>query len=105
MINEKEALSKLFIDLCKIQEDFSKIFPPAPEVITLDNSSEEGLEIYNKISILIDNVWWSGKIIDEKQQDKKTKALREFNQKIKEDTRIEQIFLPFRDGLFWVRKL
>jgi predicted O-methyltransferase YrrM len=56
-------------------------------------------------SILIDNVWWSGKIIDEKQQDKKTKALREFNQKIKEDTRIEQIFLPFRDGLFWVRKL
>jgi hypothetical protein len=56
MINEKEALSKLFVDLCKIQEDFSKIFPPAPEVITLDNSSEESLDIYNKISILIDNV-------------------------------------------------
>jgi hypothetical protein len=37
---KKEALSKLFVDLCKIQEDFSKIFPPAPEVITLDNSSE-----------------------------------------------------------------
>jgi hypothetical protein len=56
MINEKEALSKLFVDLCKIQEDFSKIFPPAPEIITLDNSSEESLDIYNKISILIDNV-------------------------------------------------
>jgi hypothetical protein len=56
MINEKEALSKLFVDLCKIQEDFSKVFPPAPEVITLDNSSEEGLEIYNKIGTLIDNV-------------------------------------------------
>jgi hypothetical protein len=56
MINEKEALSKLFVDLCKIQEDFSKIFPPAPEVITLDNSSEESLYIYDKVSILIDNV-------------------------------------------------
>jgi hypothetical protein len=56
MINEKEALSKLFVDLCKIQEDFSKVFPPAPEVITSHNSSEESLEIYNKISTLIDNV-------------------------------------------------
>ena len=56
MTTEKECLSKLFVDLCKIQEDFSKVFPPSPEVITLNNSSEETVEIYNKISALIDNV-------------------------------------------------
>ena len=54
--------------------------------------------------ILSDNVLWDGKVFDSTQNDKKTKYLREFNQKVKNDTRTEKILLPFRDGLFVTRK-
>jgi len=57
--------------------------------------------------ILLDNVLWSGKVLDnaaiEKNRD--TKILHELNIKITEDNRVENILLPIRDGLMLVRKL
>lgn len=57
--------------------------------------------------ILVDNVLWSGKVIDEKelQSDKDTQTLHAFNQKIKNDKRVEKVLLPIRDGLYLIRKL
>lgn len=50
--------------------------------------------------ILSDNVLWSGKVVEEvKSNDKQTKALLAYNQKLKEDSRIETVLLPIRDGL------
>ena len=56
--------------------------------------------------ILADNVLWSGKILVEKGQkiDKDTQALLDFNQKIQEDPRVENILLPIRDGVMMARK-
>ena len=55
--------------------------------------------------IIADNVLWSGKILDlDKNKDQDTQAIHRFNQKIKNDTRIEKILLPLRDGLFLMRK-
>jgi caffeoyl-CoA O-methyltransferase len=53
--------------------------------------------------ILVDNVLWSGKILDE-YKDQKTKSLHVFNQKIKNDPRVENFILPLRDGLNIIRK-
>ena len=53
--------------------------------------------------ILVDNVLWSGKIVDEKANDKSTNALREFNQKCLDDPRVEKMLLPLRDGLYMLR--
>ena len=56
--------------------------------------------------ILADNVLWSGKVIEElKSNDKETKAVLEFNQKIQNDVRVRNLLLPFRDGLMWIEKL
>ena len=56
--------------------------------------------------ILTDNVLWSGKVIEElKPNDKETKAVLEFNQKIQNDVRVKNLLLPFRDGLMWIEKL
>ncbi|MFK8265610.1 O-methyltransferase [Capnocytophaga cynodegmi] len=50
--------------------------------------------------ILSDNVLWSGKVVEEiKSNDKQTKALLAYNQKLKEDSRVETVLLPIRDGL------
>jgi predicted O-methyltransferase YrrM len=54
--------------------------------------------------MLIDNVLWSGKVCDEPIRDKKTKAIHELNQKIQNDDRVENLLLPLRDGMMWVRK-
>ncbi|RNL69150.1 methyltransferase domain-containing protein [Sinomicrobium pectinilyticum] len=50
--------------------------------------------------ILSDNVLWSGKVVEEvKPNDKSTIALLEYNKKLKEDSRVETLLLPIRDGL------
>lgn len=50
--------------------------------------------------ILSDNVLWSGKVIEiPKEKDEDTKALIEYNKMINEDTRLETVLLPIRDGL------
>lgn len=53
--------------------------------------------------IIVDNVLWSGKIVNN-AQDKDTKNISSFNDKINEDNRVEKLILPVRDGLFVIRK-
>lgn len=57
--------------------------------------------------IIADNVLWSGKIIDKniKPSDEDTHALLAFNKKIQDDSRVENILLPLRDGLMVSRKI
>ena len=53
--------------------------------------------------IIVDNVLWSGKVLSN-QQDKDTKNIITFNDKIAADTQVEKLILPVRDGLFVIRK-
>ncbi len=53
--------------------------------------------------ILADNVLWSGKVTRPKP-DKDTRALLEFNAKVNNDSRVENVLLPLRDGIMMIRK-
>jgi predicted O-methyltransferase YrrM len=53
--------------------------------------------------IIVDNVLWSGKIVKQ-AQDKDTQNINQFNEKIKNDSRVEKLILPVRDGLLIIRK-
>lgn len=57
--------------------------------------------------ILSDNVLWSGKVLEKtfKKDDLATPALIEYNKLLKEDTRVETVIFPIRDGLTLSRKL
>jgi caffeoyl-CoA O-methyltransferase len=55
--------------------------------------------------IISDNVLWSGKVADDTKKDKDTLSIRAFNKKLHDDSRVENILLPIRDGLIIVRKL
>jgi len=56
--------------------------------------------------ILADNVLWSGKVLeDDSKMDADTLAITAFNQKIHQDTRVENVLLPVRDGLMLIRKI
>jgi caffeoyl-CoA O-methyltransferase len=50
--------------------------------------------------ILSDNVLWSGKVLEPLQKnDNSTKVLLEYNELLKNDSRVETVLLPIRDGL------
>ncbi|RLJ96795.1 O-methyltransferase [Tenacibaculum discolor] len=50
--------------------------------------------------ILSDNVLWSGKVVEELDpKDTDTKVLLEYNRLLNEDSRLETVLLPIRDGL------
>jgi len=53
--------------------------------------------------IIVDNVLWSGKIVSN-EQDKDTRNISTFNDKVAADNRVEKLILPVRDGLFIIRK-
>jgi predicted O-methyltransferase YrrM len=56
--------------------------------------------------ILADNTLWSGKVLEKPQSgDKQTIGILAFNEKIKQDNRIEKVILPLRDGLTIIYKL
>ena len=65
-------------------------------------------EILNRMRpgglILFDNVLWMGAIVNEKDQTADTRALRELNDFIARDTRVEAVMLPIADGLTIARK-
>ena len=54
--------------------------------------------------IAIDNVLWSGDVVQTDTTDPDTRALRELNGKIGRDERVDASLLPIGDGLMVVRK-
>jgi len=56
--------------------------------------------------MLVDNVLWYGKVMmeEEDKKDPSTKILKEFNEMVTKDKRVESIILPIRDGITLIRK-
>ncbi|MEO6852186.1 MAG: O-methyltransferase [Mucilaginibacter sp.] len=53
--------------------------------------------------IIIDNVLWKGKVYGS-ESDSDTRLIRELNDHIAGDTRVEKLILPVRDGVMLIRK-
>jgi predicted O-methyltransferase YrrM len=54
--------------------------------------------------ILFDNTLWDGKVADTQYSDSETKAIRDLNQQLLDDERVDLSLLPIGDGLTLVRK-
>lgn len=54
--------------------------------------------------ILIDNVLWSGRVIEDPDDGESTRALRELNDHIRDDRRVVATILTVRDGLTLIRR-
>ena len=89
----------------EINEEFDLVF--------IDADKENYLNYYHLVFdklvsggfILADNALWSGKVIAEiLPADKDTAGLLAFNDFVQQDDRVENLLLPFRDGIMMVRK-
>ena len=55
--------------------------------------------------ILVDNTLWDGHVVDHSyDRDRQTEGIREFNDLVAKDERVEKLILPLRDGLTIIRK-
>lgn len=66
--------------------------------------------VFDKVKIggfiLADNVLYDGEVVlPTEEQSKNARAIHAFNEKVKQDKRIEHVLLPVRDGIMIMRKL
>ena len=54
--------------------------------------------------VLLDNVLWSGNVVDPSDESENTVAIRTINDLVASDPRVEAVMLPIADGLTIVRK-
>jgi predicted O-methyltransferase YrrM len=83
------------------------------DMVFIDADKRDYCEYYDRVFdrvrpggiILADNTLWSGKVLEEPHpNDKQTIGIQKFNDKIKQDKRIEKVILPLRDGLTVIYK-
>jgi predicted O-methyltransferase YrrM len=87
------------------KNEFDMIFIDADKM-NYKQYYEKSLELIKKGGlIIIDNVLWHGEVADEKNNDKFTINIREFNKLVNEDSRVEQIIMPLGDGMTICRVL
>ena len=55
--------------------------------------------------MLLDNVLWSGNVVDESDDSENTVAIRAVNDHVAADARVEAVMLPIADGLTIARKI
>lgn len=116
LVNEYIAKSDYSEQITCIIGDAMEIIPKIDEtfdLVFIDADKSNYLNYYNMVIdkvrpggyILIDNVLWSGKVLEPVAEDDiDTQVLVELNKTIHEDERVQEVLLPIRDGLFLIRK-
>lgn len=94
--------------------DATKIIPEIDEIfdiVFIDADKKNNGTYYDLVIdklrsggiIIVDNVLWSGKVLEE-IIDQNTTIITKFNKMVMKDQRVEKLILPVRDGLFIIRK-
>ena len=87
------------------EKKFDLIFIDADKM-NYKNYYEKSINLIGRDGlIIIDNVLWHGEVIDKDINDKFTLSIREFNDYVSKDNRVEKIIIPLGDGMTVCRKL
>jgi len=93
-------------EIAKLNDIFDLVF--------IDADKEEYLAYYEAVLpklrtggyILVDNTLWDGKVLKPVDpKDRETIAIMKFNDFVAQDSRVEKVLLPIRDGLTLIRKV
>ncbi|MNE26306.1 putative O-methyltransferase [compost metagenome] len=111
-ISESDYASKIDYRICNAMEEIPQLDEQF-DLVFIDADKMNYINYYNLVFdkvksggyILSDNVLWSGKVIQtEGKIDKDTQLLKDFNELIQQDERVENLLLPIRDGIMIARK-
>ncbi len=86
---------------------------PSFDLVFIDADKRQYLDYYQLVFdrvrsggyIIADNILWDGKVVEPlKPNDAYTKGILTFNDFVKNDSRVEKVIFPVRDGLMVIRK-
>lgn len=124
-VNEElEQFAKHFFDKSEFKNQIIQLIGDAKDIITnideqfdivfIDADKKSYSDYYDMVFpmvriggyIMADNVLWSGKITEDyNKTDKDTRKLMDFNNKVHNDSRVENVLFPIRDGIMIGRKI
>ena len=124
-VNEElEELVREFIAMAEMEDridyrigDARQLIPKLEEqfdIVFIDADKKNYCNYYDLVFdkvksggyIIADNVLWSGKVLEDVDTlDRETKIIMEYNRKVHEDPRVQEVLLPVRDGLMVARKV
>ncbi|MGI4751977.1 MAG: O-methyltransferase [Janthinobacterium lividum] len=105
-------VNKIHLFIGEAFDIFPLLLPKIYDIVFIDADKRNNYKYYEFIIdnirpgglIIVDNILRKGKITDLEFQEKDVVLLREFNDIITADQRVENLILPIRDGLMIIRK-
>lgn len=111
---ESQYASQIEVKLGNALEILEELSEETFDLVFIDADKSNYIHYYEKVIdqmnsggvILADNVLWYGKVLEEtKPNDKDTAILKELNDLVAKDPRVESLILPIRDGISLIRKI
>ena len=87
-----------------LQENWDLVFIDADKVNYINYYELTLPSVKNGGWILADNVFFHGEVLEDIVKGKNAKAIKSFNEYVKNDDRVEQAMLTIRDGLLLIQK-
>jgi len=120
--DELTAFSQSFFDRAGVASKITQLTGKAQDIIPaldlafdlvfIDGDKREYIDYYRLIIgkvkpggfILADNVFWGGKVFEPGTNDPQAMGIINFNEMIRQETIIDNVIIPLRDGLMLIRK-
>ncbi len=109
--SEKEKITLHFGDALKIIPELELKF----DLVLIDGNKKYYSDYYHLVFdkvnpggfIIADNILWDGKVVEQKlrNNDHFAHGIIQFNELIKNDSRVEKVIFPIRDGMMLIRKI
>ncbi len=116
-LQKAEVLSKVKFKIGDAEQSLTQLIEEGQahsfDLIFID-ANKTGYNVYYEQSlqlikpnglIIIDNTLWGGQVLDNQDQTTATRVIRELNQKIHADPRVNLTLLPLGDGMTLVKKI
>ena len=89
----------------RLDETWDLVFIDADKVSYTDYFNHVLPKMRQGGFILADNVLFHGQVLEEEVRGKNALAIQAFNDAVRQNTQVEKVMLPLRDGLYLIRKL
>jgi caffeoyl-CoA O-methyltransferase len=89
--------------IAQLEGDFDFVFIDADKVNYLNYYEAVLPRLSPEALIAADNTLWSGRVIDESDDSEDTRAIKEFNEHVRSDSRVTSVMLTVRDGVTLIR--
>ena len=110
--NKSQYGSKIVLKLGPALETLKSMPPDSADFVFIDADKpsygdyfDEALRILESGGLIfVDNIFWRHKIFKKKITNENARAIAAFNEKVRQENRVEKVMLSIRDGIYLIRK-